>query len=64
MVWERYYKIDKVHRRSSLGTGLGLSIVQSVLVLHGAKYGVESKLGEGSNFWFSLPEADGTAEKT
>lgn len=64
LVWERYYKIDKVHRRSSLGTGLGLSIVQSVLVLHGAKYGVESKLGEGSNFWFSLPEADGTAEKT
>lgn len=64
LVWERYYKIDKVHRRSSLGTGLGLSIVQSVLELHGAKYGVESKLGEGSNFWFSLPKAAEPDEKT
>lgn len=54
LVWERYYKLDRVHRRASMGTGLGLSIVQSVLELHHARYGVESKTGEGSNFWFSL----------
>ena len=38
--------------------GLGLSIVKTVLDLHKAKYGVESTLGEGSNFWFELNITD------
>ncbi len=54
-VWERYYKIDKTHKRAIMGTGLGLSIVQGVLKLHGAAYGVESEIGKGSCFWFELP---------
>lgn len=54
-IWQRYYKVDKVHKRSSLGSGLGLSIVREILELHGARYGVKSKLGEGSVFWFELP---------
>ena len=37
------------------GTGLGLSIVKGILEIHGADYGVDSKLGEGSVFWFELP---------
>lgn len=53
-VWERYYKIDKNHKRSVQGTGLGLSIVKNILVLHNAEFGVESELGEGSTFWFEL----------
>lgn len=57
LVWERYYKLDRVHRRAAMGTGLGLSIVRSVLELHHARYGVMSKEGEGSNFWFSLEQA-------
>ena len=53
-IWERYYKVDKVHRRAMIGTGLGLSIVKGVLELHNAAYGVESQVGKGSTFWFEL----------
>lgn len=55
LIWDRYYKVDKTHRRAVVGTGLGLSIVKSVLEMHSAKYGVESAVGEGSTFWFELP---------
>lgn len=53
-VWDRYYKIDKNHKRAVMGTGLGLSIVKNILKLHDAKYGVKSVVGEGSTFWFEL----------
>ena len=53
-IWNRYYKVDKVHRRAMIGTGLGLSIVKGVLELHNAAYGVESQVGCGSTFWFEL----------
>lgn len=62
MIWDRYYKVDKVHRRAAVGTGLGLSIVKSILEMHKATYGVDSTLGKGSTFWFELPVAD--TEKT
>ena len=55
LIWDRYYKVDKVHRRAMIGTGLGLSIVKEILEKHQAAYGVNSKLGEGSSFWFELP---------
>ena len=53
-IWERYYKAHANHIRSESGTGLGLSIVKQILILHNAEFGVESKLGEGSTFWFEL----------
>ncbi|MBR4295934.1 MAG: HAMP domain-containing histidine kinase [Clostridia bacterium] len=53
-IWDRYYKIDKVHRRATVGTGIGLSIVKNILEAHCATYGVESTLGSGSTFWFEL----------
>jgi signal transduction histidine kinase len=54
LVWERYYKAHDFHKRANMGTGLGLSIVRSILTLHGAGFGVKSKVGQGSNFWFRL----------
>ncbi len=56
-IWDRYYKIDKTHRRHAIGTGLGLSIVKAILEKHKAEYGVISKEGEGSCFYFELPIA-------
>lgn len=53
-IWERYYKVDKEHRRGVIGSGLGLSIVKSILDAHNARYGVMSTLGKGSTFWFVL----------
>ncbi len=57
-IWDRYYKVDRVHKRAKVGTGLGLSIVKGTLELHKASYGVESALGHGSCFWFELPTVD------
>ncbi len=54
LVWERYYKVNDFHKRANMGTGLGLSIVKNILLLHDAEFGVSSKVGHGSNFWFKL----------
>jgi signal transduction histidine kinase len=53
-VWDRYYKIDKKHKRAVTGTGLGLSIVKKIIDLHGSRYGVSSEIGKGSTFWFDI----------
>lgn len=55
-IWDRYYKVDKTHKRAAIGTGLGLSIVKTILDMHGCKYGVESTEGVGSIFWFEIKE--------
>lgn len=62
-VWDRYYKGDKTHKRASIGTGLGLSIVKNILELHHLEYGVDSIPGEGSDFWFIIPESPEAEEK-
>ena len=38
---------------------LGLSIVRSILEKHNVPFGVDSKEGEGTSFWFELPLAEG-----
>lgn len=53
-IWDRYYKVDKNHKRAVVGTGLGLSIVKRIFQLHNIEYGVESEKGKGSIFWFQL----------
>ena len=54
-IWNRYQKASRQNKRAAAGsTGLGLSIVREILERHGAEYGVESKEGEGSRFWFVM----------
>lgn len=54
-IWNRYQKASKQNQRAAAGsTGLGLSIVREILERHGASYGVDSREGEGSDFWFVI----------
>ena len=62
-IWDRYYKVDRVHKRAKVGTGLGLSIVKGSLEMHNAVYGVESAPGRGSRFWFELPVTEENEEE-
>ncbi len=56
-IWDRYYRGSKPHKRAAIGSGLGLSIVKGILDSHGLAYGVDSAQGQGSVFWFEMPEA-------
>lgn len=60
-IWDRYYRVGKDHKRTSVGTGIGLSIVKTILESHKSNYGVHSELGKGSSFYFSL-ERDRTIQ--
>ncbi len=54
MVFDRYYRGDKV-KRDKVGTGLGLSICKEILKRHNFAFGVQSEEGKGSAFWFEIP---------
>ncbi len=54
-IWDRYFKIDKKYQRSKSGSGLGLAISKAILETYNCKYGVISKINEGSTFYFEIP---------
>ncbi|GIU74073.1 MAG: PAS domain-containing sensor histidine kinase [Bryobacteraceae bacterium] len=56
-IFERFYRVDKARSRDAGGTGLGLSIVKHIAELYGGSVRVKSRLGEGSTFTLSFPEA-------
>ena len=56
-LFERFFRVGSQATVGQEGTGLGLSIVRAIVEDCGGKVGVESEEGQGSTFWFWLPEA-------
>lgn len=52
LIWDKYYKNEKNHKRNVVGTGIGLSIVKSILEKHQFEYGVRSVKNKGTTFYF------------
>jgi PAS domain S-box-containing protein len=56
-LFERYYRVDAFGHQFS-GLGLGLYISSEIIARHNGKIGVDSAVGDGSNFWFNIPIDD------
>ena len=61
-LFERTYRVDPSRSRSSGGAGLGLSIARGIVEAHGGRLWVESELGRGSVFSFTLPKVSVSAK--
>jgi len=57
----KFYQSDTEHKHRGQGSGLGLYIAKQLIEAHGGHMGVESTLGSGSTFLFSIPTQPGSA---
>jgi two-component system phosphate regulon sensor histidine kinase PhoR len=56
-IFERFYRVDTARSREAGGTGLGLAIARHIVDAHSGRIWVESAVGQGSRFHFSVPSA-------
>jgi len=57
-IFERFYRVDAARSREAGGTGLGLAIAKHLVEVHGGRVWVDSEVGQGSHFHFSVPVFD------
>jgi signal transduction histidine kinase len=62
-LFERYQRIDRDAIKGIRGTGLGLFLARALADAHGGRVWVESEVGKGSMFYFSLPAVAPAAER-
>jgi len=58
-IFEKFHQVESSLKRSVSGTGLGLAITRGLVEAHQGKIWVESEVGKGSTFTFTLPVAEG-----
>jgi PAS domain S-box-containing protein len=63
-IFERYYRVEGKNEKRFPGFGIGLFIAQDIIAKHDGKIAVESNLGKGSIFYFSLPLVENAKEVT
>jgi two-component system phosphate regulon sensor histidine kinase PhoR len=61
-IFRRFYQVDGGAARRYAGTGLGLALAKAIIEGHGGKIWVNSKLNEGSTFFFTLPKYNALAQ--
>jgi signal transduction histidine kinase len=54
-IFDKFYQVTRPEKQKAVGTGLGLSITKALVEMHGGKISLESQVGRGSIFSFTLP---------